>query len=151
MGLISFGWYQWSANTNRQGLIDLASGNRLVLVNVLDPEQYKDCHIKGSINVPFEQLDTFAHKLDKEIEVVFYCSNYMCAASGKAAQLFGKKGFKHVWAYEAGMTDWYTKNLPVEGACKASYLTMPNLPFESTEKSPFMTISTNDLKVKLGL
>lgn len=150
VGLISFGWYRWSGNNNHSGLIDLASGKRLMVVNVLDPEQYQDCHIKGSINVPFDRLESFAQKLDQETELVFYCSNYMCAASGKAAQLLEQKGFKRVWAYEAGMADWYQKQLPVEGGCKSAYLNMKNYPLQAEEQASFVTISTNDLKAKLG-
>ena len=71
VGLISFGWYHWSGNSTRQGFVDLASGKRLMVINVLDADQYKDCHIKDSINVPFEQLDDFARKLDQEVELVF--------------------------------------------------------------------------------
>lgn len=150
VGAISFGWYQWSGNSMRQGLFDLSSGKRLMVVNVLDVEQYKDCHIKDSINVPFEQLESFAKRLDRETELVFYCSNYMCAASGKAAQLFQQKGFTRVWAYEAGMAEWYSKNLPVEGPCKSAYLNMKNEPIELEGRRDFVVISTSDLKAKLG-
>ena len=36
---------------------DSGSKPSFVLVNVLDKEFYDDCHIKGSINVPFENLE----------------------------------------------------------------------------------------------
>ncbi len=151
VGLITFSWYQWSGDSARQGHVDLASGKRLMVINVLDHDQFKDCHIKGSINVPFDQLENFAQKLDKATEVVFYCSNYMCSGSGKAAQLFQQKGFSHVWAYEAGMADWYKHNLPVEGSCKAAYLRMKNRPLDIEEESDINTISTEELKAKLGI
>lgn len=32
----------------------------LVVVNVLDEELYNDCHIQGSVNIPFEKVDELA-------------------------------------------------------------------------------------------
>ena len=37
----------------------------LIVVNVLDKALYDDCHIKGSVHVTFDKLDTFATGLDK--------------------------------------------------------------------------------------
>ncbi len=53
----------------------------LYVINVLDKESYEDCRIAGSINVPFEQVETFAKDLDRTAEMVVYCANYMCTAS----------------------------------------------------------------------
>lgn len=151
VGLVTFGWYRWSSNSCRQELVDLASGKRLMVVNVLETEQYKDCHIKGSISVPFDQLEKLAQQVDQDTELVFYCSNYMCAASGKAAKLFQQKGFKRVWAYEAGMNEWYRKGLPVEGSCKAAYLKSSNEPIEEEQDPEVTIITTDELRVKLGI
>src|SRR5437773_1427644 len=75
--------------------------NGLVIINVLNTPLYEDCHIKGSINVPFESLESYiSENIDKNAEIVLYCSNYMCAASGQACKLLKKCGFTNVWAYE---------------------------------------------------
>ena len=37
----------------------------LVVINVLDKELYDDCHIKGSMNIPFEKVDQLAEQLIK--------------------------------------------------------------------------------------
>ena len=60
------------------------------------------------------------------------------------------QGFKRIWVYEAGMSDWYQKQLPVDGECKSAYLNMKNEPLEAEEKTLFVPISTSDLKSKLG-
>jgi rhodanese-related sulfurtransferase len=111
-------WY------NRQQQTPPASG-KLILVNVLDEQMYVDCHIKGSINVPFAQVEHyFAQGYDKEsTEIVVYCSNILCTASGAACKKLLALGFKKVWVYEAGMAEWYQQKLPVEGSCTSSYLT----------------------------
>jgi rhodanese-related sulfurtransferase len=104
----------------------------LYVINVLDKESYDDCRIAGSINVPFDQVETFAKDLDRSAELVVYCANYMCTASMAAAQKLKDMGFENVWAYEGGTAEWYQMNMksegkyPVEGACQASYLSAAN-------------------------
>jgi rhodanese-related sulfurtransferase len=153
-GLAFLGGYYYLFNKNQANqfeYVDLETGKKLILVNVLDLDQYQDCHIKGSVHVPFDQVESFAQKLDLETELVVYCSNYMCAASGKAAELLKQKGFNSVWAYEAGMADWYQKNLPVVGSCKATYLKAKNEPLFEQEESGDLIITTQQLRSKLGL
>ncbi len=107
----------WGGNSNSD------SGSSLFVINVLGERFYQDAHIKGSINVPFEQLEKFVHTLDKEkAEVVLYCSNYMCSASGTAAKKLKKLGFRHVCAYEGGMADWYQLGLETNGPAQLAYL-----------------------------
>ena len=117
----------------------------LIVINVLDKELYNDCHIKGSINIPFESLENESKKLDKDATVVLYCSNYMCTASKFGASMLKNMGFKKVYAYEAGMADWYQNGLPVVGECKQDYLKAksekPELEDEDVE-----IITTSSLK-----
>jgi rhodanese-related sulfurtransferase len=124
----------------------------LIIVNVLDADHFNDCHIKGSINVSLEQLDDFAKDLDKQkAEVVFYCSNYMCTASGFSAKKLKDMGFEHVWAYEAGIADWYQKGLPTEGPCEKPYLTKQMNHEELDQSNDISIISTEDLAKKMHL
>ncbi len=87
----------------------------LYVVNVLSKEMYVDAHIKGSIHMDLDDLDMYAGKWDKNTPVVFYCSNYQCSASGHAAKVFKKAGFKHVYAYEGGAAEWSQLGYPMEG------------------------------------
>ncbi len=127
----------------------------LIIANVLDREHFDDCHIKGSINVPFEEVDKFITCLEEkygskkdEIEIVVYCSNYMCSASGEAAKKILAKGFTKVRAYEAGMAEWFAAGLPVEGSCKKEYLTKKMM---APEHEDALAISTQELAQKFGL
>ena len=147
--LVTIVWYKWSSNNSDRWAFDPSTGNRLMVVNVLNADQYRDCHIKGSINVPFNDLERFAQRLAPETELVFYCSNYRCSGSGAAAKLFQSKGFKKVWAYEAGMAEWYQRGLPSEGPCKSNYLRMDN-PSVADHDEDIATISTDALRAKLG-
>ena len=123
------------------------NNQQLYVINVLDKPEYDDCHIKGSIQVSLEDVETFAKGLNKQTELVIYCSNYLCSGSGHVAQQLLHLGFKNVWAYEAGMAEWFQQGLPHEGKCSASYL-------HRTIKKPAVDhevplISTQELKEKM--
>lgn len=122
----------------------------LLIINVLDKELFNDCRIKGSINVPFEHLEDFAKKLDKDTHIVIYCSNYKCTASSLGARMLKQMGFKDVWAYEAGMAGWFTQKMPIEGECKQPYLTMENKPIEDEKESDVAIITTEELQAKMA-
>ena len=115
---------------------------------------YEDCRIAGSINVPFEDVETFAKDLDRNAEIVVYCANYMCTASAAAAQKLKDMGFANVWAYEGGTAEWYQMglkaedNYPVEGSCQASYLAAANEKPAHAESS-VSVISAEELHEKM--
>ena len=119
----------------------------LVIINVLEPEQYNDCHIKGSINIAPDKIATCANTVEKDAKVVVYCTNPMCTASDYARKELMKMGFKNVHAYEAGIAGWYQAKLPVEGPCNEGYLKMMVTEPEPAEG----TISTRDLAAKMGV
>lgn len=119
-----------------------------LVINVLDHQYYDECHIKGSINVPFSQLDDYAKKLDRTIEIVVYCANYMCPMSRNAWHKLNDLGFTNVKAYEGGIREWFQLGLPVEGACKDSHL-KDKTPQPPQEDKKVVTISAQELAQKL--
>jgi len=44
------------------------------LIDLRTPEFYREGHIKGSENIPFEELSERTGELSKEVPLVFYCS-----------------------------------------------------------------------------
>ncbi len=124
----------------------------LVIVNVLDKELYDDCHIKGSINIPFEMIEEQAAMIAKNADVVIYCSNYQCSTSEYAARKLQDQGFKNVSVYEGGTAEWFQEGLPVEGPHKLPYLVKPSRqsPYKENEGAiPIITAA--DLAYKMGL
>ena len=123
----------------------------LVVINVLDKELYDDCHIKGSINIPFDMVEHAAKDIDKQAEIVLYCSNYQCSTSEYAARKLRNLGFKQVAVYQGGTAEWFQAGLPVEGACEHAYLKKPTRPIaeESTPEIPVITVQ--QLIQKMGL
>ena len=127
----------------------------LYIINVLDKSSYEDCRITGSTNVPFDQVESFAKGLDKNAEIVVYCANYMCTASGASAQKLKELGFEKVWAYEGGSAQWYQLSLQnpekykIEGACAASYVRAPNEKPTESEPSLVPVIEADELYQKM--
>ncbi len=123
----------------------------LVVINVLDKELFDDCHIKGSMNLPFEMIDEQVESIDKQAEVVIYCSNYQCTSSEYVAKKLCEKGFCNVAVYEAGMAEWYQKGLPIEGAHAKAYLNKPSKAVVHDESSTIAIINTDELAHKMGV
>jgi rhodanese-related sulfurtransferase len=133
-----------------------ASKPAFVIVNVLDKEYYDDCHIKGSINVPFEKLESYAldHWDKHNTEIVLHCTNYKCTASGAAWQMLTKLGFAKVFAYEGGTAEAKQLGLAVEGPCKEVYLQdyakpASTMEHATSDEPSVAIISVDELKKKI--
>ncbi|HRN78062.1 MAG TPA: rhodanese-like domain-containing protein [Candidatus Dependentiae bacterium] len=124
----------------------------LVVINVLDKQLYDDCHIKGSISIPFEQLtEEIEKKVDKNAEVILYCSNYMCASSGYGCRKLTDLGYTNVSVYEGGTAEWFQENLPVEGPAHQKYLQRKLTPPEHVDDTEgICVITVDELAAKLG-
>jgi rhodanese-related sulfurtransferase len=120
----------------------------LRLVNVLDAPEFEDCRIPSSVNISVMDLPKACEKWSKDDTIVFYCSNYMCSASGTACKIVKRLGFEKVYAYEAGMAGWYQAGLRYEGSGKSPYLTMENREPEN-KHSDILIVDTFELKTML--
>lgn len=97
------------------------AGN-ITVVNVLAREYFDDCHIKGSINAPLNQLKVIAEEWDKSREIILYCASIECSASKKAYEILTSMDFEKVFAYEGGMKEWKSLNYSCAGECSKDYL-----------------------------
>jgi thiosulfate sulfurtransferase len=121
-------------------------GKSLKVINVLDPEYYADAHIKGSMNVPIDELKDFALSTAKDTPIVVYCAKYTCPLSAQAWHTLHELGFEHIYAYEGGMNEWYLAKLPVIGPCKKEYLQEPVERLENQHDTAIQQISMQELK-----
>jgi rhodanese-related sulfurtransferase len=124
------------------------NNNKFILINVLAPEYYADCHIPGSINVPLSDLTSYAQKQDKAREIILYCAHYLCPASKKAWHILHDLGFTNLRAYEGGIREWLQLGYPTEGPCGQEYLKQPSKETPSTDAA-VKTISAKELLDKL--
>lgn len=95
----------------------IGSKAELTLVEVLDSEQYEQFHLPGAINVPLD--DEFDERIQEAVPdmaqpVVVYCWDEECPSSAKAAQRMDELGYRKVYDYTAGKSDWKDAGLPVE-------------------------------------
>lgn len=107
---------------------------KLLLVNVLDRDEFDDAHIIGgkgvvAINVPFADTDKALELLPKNTPIVTYCSNYFCSACHTVAERMVKAGFTNVKVFSGGMAEWYRiaqddKKYAFEGPANRPYLKM---------------------------
>lgn len=79
----------------------------ILVVNVLDQEDFDDAHIKNSILVTMDELPVFLSTLSKSTILIFYCANYLCTSSDEAAISAIEDHFSNVYVYKGGMADWY--------------------------------------------
>jgi rhodanese-related sulfurtransferase len=76
------------------------------LIDVRTPEEFKEGHIKGAINIDFysEEFESEFNKLDKEQPVYLYCrSGYR---SNESAIKLSKMGFKEIYDLEGGFLNY---------------------------------------------
>lgn len=64
------------------------------IVDVRTPAEFVTGHIKGSINIPLQNLSTGFKKLKKDKPIITCCASGMRSATAKS--LFEESGFKEV-------------------------------------------------------
>lgn len=65
------------------------------IVDVRTPEEYRQGHIKGSLNIPLNVLSANVSKLKKDKPVITCCASGMRSASAKS--MLKAKGFQEVY------------------------------------------------------
>ena len=129
--------------------------SKLIVINVLDKDYYDDCHITGSINIPFEDLENNINTMNKKDMYVIYCSNYACTAAPHCAKMMKEAGIENVTVLHAGIVGWYQLKYPYIGEAKMSYLEETNKklyadePVDECDNSCINDISAEELKLKM--
>ena len=121
------------------------------VISVLDRKLYDDAHIEGSINVELDEIRSFLSKIDKASQLVFYCTNTMCASSDEAAKIAIGLGYSNIYVYRGGIADWYQKSKKenkflINGSAEMSYLKMF---FAKDDNDEEEKLSKNKIKYKI--
>ena len=91
----------------------LAAG-AAVLIEVMPEEEYRRNHIAGAVNIPLERIGaTCRQRYQPDQQLILYCADQACAASGLAARKLAFFGFHDVLEYGAGKQDWQDAGLPM--------------------------------------
>ena len=100
---------------NTEELKQKLKNKEVILIEVLDKENYEKSHIKGAINIPLKVIGAEAKKrFNKGDEIVVYCSDHECRASPSAAKKLDNLGFENVYHYKGGKKEWEESGLPME-------------------------------------
>ena len=99
----------------------LENNPEIIVINVLSEQYFLDCSIKGSINIPYEQLLEKTAGWDKEKSVVVYCATQMCSKSKMAYLLLQDLGFFNLHEYVGGIQEWFQKGFETNGPCLCNY------------------------------
>ena len=87
----------------------------ILLIDVLEPDTYREEHIRGAINIPLERIASEAkERFEKDEGIVVYCSGPDCSASPDAAKKLDEMGFENVYHYEGGKKKWKEAGYPME-------------------------------------
>ncbi|MBC5637190.1 MULTISPECIES: rhodanese-like domain-containing protein [Ornithinibacillus] len=77
------------------------------LIDVREPQEFKNGHILGSRNIPVTQMKQRLIEIRKDKPVYLYCQSG--ARSARAAQLLHKKGYEHIYQLKGGFKKWTGK------------------------------------------
>ncbi len=83
------------------------------LVMALSEWAYQAKHIPSSLH--FATIREALQSLNKDDEIVVYCSDENCIASTALGQLLERNGYTHVLHYAGGLQDWEQVAYPLEG------------------------------------
>ena len=96
------------------------------LVNVLGEGAFAMAHIPGSINIPHGNEAVFERRFAKDKEIIVYCGSPDCPASNNVAAALVTRGFRRVYDYAGGLSDWQQGGYPI--ASSPSIEEAPTLP-----------------------
>lgn len=77
------------------------------LIDVREPQEFKNGHILGARNIPATQLKQRLVEIRPDKPVYLYCQGG--TRSAKAADVLHKKGYKHLYQLKGGFKKWNGK------------------------------------------
>ena|SRR3989344_6380643 len=81
----------------------LENKKNIFLLDVRTPEEFEEQRIKGSINIPINELQERLNEIPKDKEIITICEHGN--RSLRAAYFLNKKGYKAL-SLTGGMEDW---------------------------------------------
>lgn len=93
----------------------LAAGDAVKLVMAGSDWAFRTKHIPGSLHFDLRRPGQLLGVLGRDDDIVVYCSNIDCEASGVAYRRLVEHGYTHVRHYRGGLIDWENAGLPLEG------------------------------------
>jgi phage shock protein E len=86
--------------------------DHLFVLDVRSPEEFKEGHVPGAVNIPYDQMASRLADVPKDKDVVLYCRSGRRA--GIAAEVLAANGYSRLSHLEGDMPAWIEKGRPVE-------------------------------------
>jgi rhodanese-related sulfurtransferase len=99
---------------SKQASVLLQKVSKLIVLDVRTPDEFKEGHIIGAINIDIRQEDAFSKidKLNRTAKYLVYCrTNHR---SGMAVDHMMQSGFKNVYQMMDGFPGWAANKLAVQ-------------------------------------
>jgi rhodanese-related sulfurtransferase len=86
--------------------------DKVIIIDVRTPDEYKEGHLKNAINVDYynNQFSVIMSTYPKDANIYLYCRSGN--RSGKAASILKDLGYTNVFDMAGGFTAWTEQNLP---------------------------------------
>jgi rhodanese-related sulfurtransferase len=97
-----------------QALKNELDANQILLIDVREPDEWQEIHIKGATLVPLASLASEIDKVcqDRNQTVYLYCARGR--RSHQAALIMLSLGYHHIIELEGGMFNWVDAGLPCQ-------------------------------------
>ncbi len=93
------------------------TGNSAVFIDARDNAEYREGHIKGAINIPYDRFQQvypqFKKLLTKDKKIITYCHGTGCGLSVDVAKDLMAIGYTNVYVMTEGWPGWINANLPI--------------------------------------
>jgi len=83
----------------------------LFVLDVRSPEEFREGHVPGAVNVPYDQITARIAEVPKNKDVVLYCRSGRRA--GIAADVLAANGYTRLSHLEGDMQAWVAQGRPV--------------------------------------
>jgi len=83
----------------------------LYVLDVRSPEEFREGHVPGAVNVPYDQIAARIAEVPKDKDVVLYCRSGRRA--GIAADVLAANGYTRLSHLEGDMQAWVAQGRPV--------------------------------------
>jgi len=89
-----------------------------VFIDTRSETEFRNGHIRNAVNVPSaatrEEIMNFLHVLEKDEEIIVYCSSKHCDSARRLAGLIKYIGYKKVNVFTDGFDMWREHSFPIE-------------------------------------
>jgi rhodanese-related sulfurtransferase len=94
-----------------QTLTSMVNKQKALVIDLRDPNEFKQGHITGSRNIPYARLTEKLQELPKDGPIILVCQ--LGQVAGTAARQLKSQGIQDVAKLEGGLSNWKSQSLPL--------------------------------------